>query len=69
MSKKLLLNLFAFTLLFITKSMAQETSATLNGLVNDEKGNPISGATIFILHEPTGAKTATQTNKKGIFVI
>ena len=49
--------------------MAQETSATLSGLINDDKGGPISGATISVLHEPTGAKTVTQSNKKGLFVI
>ena len=68
-SKKLLLNLLAFTFLFISKSIAQETTATLNGLVSDDKGNPIAGATISVLHEPTGAKSASQTNKKGLFVI
>ena len=67
-SKKLFLSLFAFTFLFISKSIAQETTATLSGLVNDDKGNPISGATISVLHEPTGAKAASQTNKKGLFV-
>ena len=55
--------------MFIGKSIAQETAATLNGLVSDDKGNPIAGATITVLHEPTGAKAVSQTNKKGLFVL
>jgi hypothetical protein len=49
--------------------LAQETTATLSGTVTDVKGTPVSGASISLLHEPTGARIGTQTNNKGIFVL
>src|SRR4029079_8547412 len=48
---------------------AQETTASLGGLVTDAKGQPVGGASILVKHEPTGTQTGTQTNNKGIFVI
>lgn len=48
---------------------AQETTSTLNGIVDNEKGSPVSGATITVIHEPTGAVTTNQSNSKGLFVI
>src|SRR5262249_12803024 len=48
---------------------SQETTATLNGTVNDSKGEPAGGATVSVTHEPTGYHTVTQTNNKGLFVI
>ncbi len=67
-TKKLLSALFAF-ILFTATCFAQETTSSLNGTVNDEKGNPVAGATIAAIHEPTGIVSTTQTNKKGIFNI
>ena len=66
--KKLLPSLFAF-FLFSTTAFAQETTSTLGGTINDEKGNPIAGATITAVHEPTGSISTTQTNKKGLYSI
>src|SRR5215831_8096854 len=51
------------------QSCAQETTSTLNGVVNDQKSAPIVGATITIIHIPTGYQTHTQSNNKGIFVV
>ncbi|MCX6315192.1 MAG: carboxypeptidase regulatory-like domain-containing protein [Sphingobacteriales bacterium] len=66
--KKLLLAIFA--VLFSTIGVfAQETSSTLNGNINDEKGLAIAGATITAIHIPTGISSTTQTNKKGLFSI
>lgn len=48
---------------------AQETTATLNGIVYDSKGAPVPGASVVVKHEPTGYSTGSQTNSKGIFVI
>ena len=55
--------------LVVKISFAQETTATLNGNVADEKGSAVAGATITIKHEPTGTYTYTQSNSKGIFVV
>ncbi len=50
-------------------SFAQETVSSLSGVIKDEKGSLIQGATIQLLHVPTGATTKAQTNKNGIFNI
>lgn len=52
-----------------TGIFAQETTATLNGVITDNKGAPVAGASILVTHDPTGYKTGTQTNQKGIFNI
>jgi hypothetical protein len=67
--RKLIICLFTI-LTFLSKGvLAQETSATLTGTVNDDKGFAIAGATVTIKHDPTGAVSNTQTNKKGLFVM
>jgi hypothetical protein len=48
---------------------AQETTATLSGLVTDAKGIPVGGASILVVHDPTAGRAATQTNNKGLFVL
>jgi carboxypeptidase family protein len=48
---------------------AQETTATLTGIVTDPKGSVIVGASILVKHEPTGSTSGTQTNNKGLFVV
>ena len=67
-TRKLLSALLAF-FLFAAPAFAQETTSTINGTVNDEKGIVVAGATITAIHEPTGIVSTTQTNKKGIFSI
>ena len=66
--KNLLPVLFAF-ILFTANAFAQETTSTLSGNVNDEKGVAIAGATITAIHVPTGISSTTQSNKKGLFSI
>ena len=61
--------LFILLVFFGISSFAQETTATLNGTINDEAGKPVSGATISVKHVPTGYEVQSQTNPKGIFVI
>ena len=48
---------------------AQETTATLSGIVVDTKGEIANGATVLVTHEPTGYHTNVLTNNKGLFVI
>src|SRR5690348_14084815 len=59
--------LLAFSL--SQSSYAQETTSTLNGVVNDSKGAPVVGAAISIKYLPTGYETRTESNSKGIFVV
>src|SRR5947207_253724 len=56
-------------LLFFACARAQETTSTLSGVITDSKGAVISGASILVKHEPTGYKTGTQSNSKGLFYI
>jgi hypothetical protein len=69
---KLLLRKFfpSILLLFLfNQSFCQETSSTLSGIVTDSKNGLVTGATISVVHVPTGFKTATQSNNKGLFII
>jgi hypothetical protein len=70
MQKKWLAFLQIAAILFLSVTIkAQETTSILSGRITDAKGAFVSGATITVKHEPTGFKTSTQTNNKGIFVI
>ena len=68
-TKKLLTALFTIFLLFSGRVFSQETTSTMNGTVNDEKGGTIAGATITVVHEATGSTSFTQSNKKGLFTV
>ena len=61
--------LYCLSMIAFVASFAQETTATLNGVVLDGKGAAISGASVIVKHEPTGYTTGTETNSKGIFVL
>ena len=62
--------LFYFLFLFIGYAVsAQETTSTLSGSVTDNKGTPVSGASIVLKHEPTGYVSGTSSNSKGLFAI
>ena len=61
--------LFCLLIANFSSAISQETSSTLNGVITDPKGAPITGASIIVQHMPTGYKTGTQTNNKGIFVL
>ncbi len=57
-------------LLIITFNLsAQETTSTISGIVTDDKGTPVSGASVLINLPSTGFSTGSQTNSKGIFVM
>ncbi len=59
-----------FLFLLISGGLAaQETTATLSGIVTDSKGIPVHGASVVVTYEPTGIKSASQSNSKGLFVI
>ncbi len=65
--RKLMLFLFVL-LLMLSKGVtmyAQETTADIQGLVKDDKGAPLAGATVVATHLPTGTKYSTTTRKDG----
>ena len=69
MKRQITLFLASILLLSVNMLNAQETSATLSGSVTDNKGATVSGASIVVKHEPTGATATTQSNNKGIYTI
>ena len=54
---------------FGTSAMAQDISSKARGTVTDETGNPISGASVVITHEPTGTTRSVSTDGSGSFFV
>jgi hypothetical protein len=54
--------------LFLNNAFSQETSSTLSGRVTNEKNEVVAGATIKLVHMPTGYTSTFQSNNKGLFV-
>ena len=48
---------------------AQVTTSTISGIVKAGDGEILPGATVQILHIPTGTKYSTSTNKVGRYVV
>jgi len=63
-----LLSLLGFMMLLITVANAQITTSGVNGKIKDEKGI-IPGATVIILHVPTGTVSKASSNENGIYRI
>lgn len=67
---KIIRILLSAILLFAVKAdFAQETTSTLGGIIRDQSGSPIPGASVALVHTPTGYSTTVQTNNKGLFVL
>lgn len=45
------------------------TSANIAGLITDDKGEPLIGATVVAVHEPSGSQYGTSTREDGRFTI
>ena len=50
-----------------TSVHAQEVTGTIRGEVQDDAGNPLSGATVTITHAPSGTRSVQTTNASGSF--
>ncbi len=48
-------------------AFAQSTSASVAGRIVDSQGAPVSGATVEILHQPSGTKSSLITDAEGRF--
>ncbi len=70
--KKRMKKTIQLLLLFLAMSLtgfAQITTSTISGVVKNQKGEIVQGATIHATHEPTGTNYYSSTNKSGVFVI
>lgn len=63
-------NLFLFVLIFSAfQSFSQVTTSSFSGKVKDSMGEEIPGATVFMVHEPTGTKYGASTQENGNFTL
>ena len=58
---------FTFALGSAVPGRAQVTTATFYGTVTDSTGAVISGATVALTHQDTGASSEKATNATGVF--
>ena len=72
MNKKfygLLLSFFVGLMLFglSTPIVAQVTTASIEGIVTDQNGEPLAGANVVAVHEPSGTRRGISTRSNGRF--
>ena len=60
--------IFAALLLSVA-AWSQVTTAAMNGVVSDEKGETLIGAAVIATHEPSGSRYAVVTREDGLFTI
>jgi hypothetical protein len=69
-TKYLLAALIAFSLSLASSVFGQGvTTSAINGTVTDKNGAPVSGATVTVLHEPSGTVSSTVTHGNGQYSI
>ena len=66
-STKLMLTALAATTVICAD--AQVTTSAINGLVLDDNKEPVIGATVTAVHEPSGTLYGTVTNMDGRYTI
>ncbi|MFZ5948487.1 MAG: TonB-dependent receptor [Stygiobacter sp.] len=67
--KQLLTLLFAVMMFSFGTMYSQTTTASINGLVVDQNGNPLPGANVVAVHLPSGSQYGTTTRNDGRYNI
>jgi hypothetical protein len=65
--KKTILSLFLSV--SVLMGFGQVTTSSISGVVKNEKEEVLVGATIHVVHTPTGTQYKTVTNKSGVYVL
>ncbi len=65
--KKAILSLFLSV--SVLMGFGQVTTSSISGVVKNEKEEVLVGATIHVVHTPTGTQYKTVTNKSGVYVL
>ena len=58
-----------FTLLFSFLGFSQVTKSSISGIVKTEKGATIPGASVLVVHTPTGTKYSTSSDFDGSYAV
>ncbi len=64
-TKQLISFFVVAVILFSTQIMFAQTTASLNGVVTDQNGNPLPGANIIAVHQPSGTQYGTSSREDG----
>ena len=67
MKKTIMMSLLS--LVVTIASFGQITTSTLSGVVKNEKGETLVGASVHAVHQPTGSEYKTSSNKSGVYTI
>lgn len=63
------ISLFLVAVLTVSISMAQVTTGTITGSVTDVKNAPLAGASIEVLHEPSGSRYKAVSTNTGKYTV
>ncbi|UKT64920.1 TonB-dependent receptor [Pedobacter mucosus] len=62
------LHLFSMCCVIPNLAIAQGSQASISGIISDDTGKPVAGASISIRNEATGFTTSTASNSKGEYI-
>jgi hypothetical protein len=63
------ISLFLVAVLAVSISMAQNTTGTITGTVKDAKNMPLVGASIEVIHEPSGSRYKSVSTSTGKYTV